>query len=323
MSNRAVITIATSKQLYVDMACNLAMSFLLWNDTAAIQFLLVTDCPQFIPKKIKDRITIIEVEPGQLGEGFSSKLHMYKLSTAAQTMFIDADCLVYGNLKPAFETFKGHDVSVIGYNRTEGQNVGFCKDIATVIKNTGTTYFPLLCGSVYYFEKGDIAQKVFDTAASLLPNYHDIGLVSLRGKENEEPLIAISMAKHNQQPVNDTGLIKADRMFYNFIDTNVIEGKARLWSNGEVPIPAYSTLKLALPLIVHFNAAYAEIFEYKSEVIRLKKIFLDNSSKTVANLYAAGLAVLPGKLKSAAKGLLRPVYNLLFGYRKVKVSNRI
>jgi hypothetical protein len=323
MADRAVITIATSKQLYVDMACNLAMSFLLWNDTRAIQFLLVTDCPEFIPPKIKDRITVIQVQPGELGEGFSSKLHMYNLSTAAQTLFIDADCLVYGNLEPAFDTFKNHEVSVIGYNRTEGKDVGFCTDIASVLSNTGTTYFPLLCGSVYYFEKSDTAQSVFDTASDLLPQYHQIGLVSLRDKENEEPLIAIAMAKHNQQPVNDTGLLKADRMFYQFIDTNVIEGKARLWNTDTIPVPEYANLKLALPLIVHFNAAYAEIFEYKSEVIRLKKVFMDGSSKAVANCYAAGLSVVPGKLKKVAKDMFRPVYNAVFGYREVKTSNRI
>jgi hypothetical protein len=323
MPEKSVITIATNKKMYVDMACNLAMSFLLWNDVNSIHFFLVTDCPQFIPEKLRNRIEIIVVSPGELGDGFSTKLHMDKFAYAKQTLFIDADCLVYANLEPAFNEFKGHEVSVIGYNRYEGKDIGFCKDIALVIADTGISYFPLLCGSVYYFEKGEMANNIFDYARSLLKSYHDIGLISLRNKENEEPLIAISMAKFNQLPVNDTGLIKADKMFYEFLDTNVIEGKARLWNTDRIPIPEYSKLKSASPLIVHFNAYYAEMFEYKAEVIRLKQVFLGNKSIAFANLYAAILSIAPGKSIKAFKNLLRPFYRSIFGYRNAKSLKRM
>jgi len=323
MPERSVLTIATSKKIYVEMACNLAMSFLLWNDIADIKFFLVTDCPEFIPQKLQQKIKVVHMLPGELGDGFSSKLHMEQFSFTQQTLFIDADCLVYGNLTPAFDAFKGHKVSAIGYNRYTGSDVGFCKDIAQVITNTGIKYFPLICGSVYYFEKGETAAAIFANARSLLKSYQEIGLVTLREKENEEPLIAISMAKFNQNPVNDTGLIKADRMFYEFLRTNVIEGKARLWNDKNIPVPEYSTLKLALPLIVHFNASYAELFEYRSEVIRLKKVFLENSSIKAANMYASLLSVIPGRLNKKVKDILRPLYNTLFGHRKIKLSNRM
>ncbi len=305
------------------MACNLAMSFLLWNDTASIKFFLVTDCPQFIPLKLKDKIDVVSIAPGSLGEGFSTKLHMDKFAYTRQTMFIDADCLVYQNLAAAFNTFEGHAVSVIGYKRYAGKDIGFCKDIATVMANTGISYFPLLCGSVYYFEKGQLVTDIFNYARSLLKLYHKIGLVSLRNKENEEPLIAIAMAQFNQQPVNDTGLIKADRMFYEFLDTNVIEGKARLWNKEKIPVPEYSELKLATPAIVHFNAYYAELYEYGSEVMRLKQVFLANKSVAMANIYAGALSVIPGKLKKSTKNLFRPLYQAVFGYRKIKLLKRM
>jgi hypothetical protein len=323
VTQKSILTIATTKKTYVEMACNLAMSFLLWNDTADIDFFLVTDCPELIPKKLQQKIKVVNVSAGALGDGFSSKLHMEQFSYTAQTLFIDADCLVYGNLNPAFDAFKDHSVSAIGYNRYEGKDVGFCKDIAQVIINTDVKYFPLICGSVYYIEKGETASKIFAHAISLLKSYNEIGFVKLRNKENEEPLIAVSMAKFNQNPVNDTGLIKADRMFYEFLETNVIEGKAKLWNHKNIPIPEYSTLKLALPLIVHFNASYAELFEYESEVIRLKKVFLENRGVKTANLYADLLSVIPGKLSKTTKDIFRPIYNSLFGYRKIRMSKRM
>ncbi len=150
-----------------------------------------------------------------------------------------------------------------------------------------------------------------------------MGLVSLRGKENEEPLMAISMAKFNEEPVNDTGLVKADRMFYEYLETNIIRGKARLWNEKNIPVPEYSTLKEANPLIVHFNAAYAESFEYESEVFRIKKVFLQNWNKEIANIYAYVSSTAPGKLKKNTKDLLRPIYKSIFGHRKIKTSNRV
>lgn len=323
VTDRSVLTIATGKKIYVDMACNLAMSFLLWNEHSSIKFFLVTDSPQFISQKLKEKISVVQVLPGELGDGFSSKLQMGQFAYTKQTLFIDADCLIYGDLNPVFDEFNGHDVSVIGYKRYTGQEIGFCSDVALVIANTGIKYFPLLCGSVYYFEKGEIASKIFDYAKSLLKSYNKIGLVPLRGKENEEPLVAISMAKFNQVPVTDTGHIKADRMFYEFLDTNVIAGEARLWNDQKIPVPEYSTLKLAIPVIVHFNDSYAETFEYESEAIRLRKVFLENRSIKAANFYAFLTAVMPGKLNKTAKNIFRPLYHAVFGNRNVMPSKRI
>jgi hypothetical protein len=324
MSNsKAIITIATGKKLYVEMACNLAMSFLLWNNVALINFYIITDCPEFVPQKLKEKISLVQISPGELGEGFSTKLNMYRFAFAKQNLFIDADCLVYGNLDSVFNSFAGRDVSVIGSKKYEGKNVGFCDDIASVLVKADIKYFTLLCGSVYYFEKGPVAESVFNYAKALLPSYHEIGLVSLRGKPNEEPLMAIAMAKFNQQPLNDTGLIKADRMFYKFIKTNVITGTAILWNKGMLPVPDYSTLTSASPLIVHFNAAYAELHEYQSEIIRLEQFFLKNRGITIANFCAAIFSVIPGETKVISKNILRPLYRLIFGFREIKPSSRM
>jgi len=295
----------------------------MWNDNATINFILITDQVEYVPWNLRNKVILKEIRQGELGEGFSPKLQMDKFGCPGQNLFIDSDCLVYGNLEPVFDYFKGHDVSVVGYNRTEGKDIGFCKDIATVMTNAGINYFPLLCGSVYYFEKGEPAAEIFAHARSLLKSYEKIGLVPLRGKENEEPLIAISMAKFNQQPVNDTGMIKADRMFYEYLKANVIKGKARLWNSKNIPVPEYSKLMQASPLIVHFNAGYAESFEYESEVIRLKKVLLENHSIVIANLFAFVISIFPGKTSTMLKNVFRPIYRAFFGYQKIQLSKRL
>jgi hypothetical protein len=320
---KSILTIAIGGKLYIDMACNLAMSFLMWNKNSSISFFLVTDKPEYIPEFVRSQITIIKRTADELGKGFSSKLQLAELVQTDQTLFIDADCLIYGNLSDAFAVFEGESVSAIGYKRYQGIDIGSCANIKDVLEKNGLGYFPLFCGSVYYVQNNDIAQSVFHQAKVLLKSYDALGLVRLRNRENEEPLMAMAMAKFLQNPVNDTGLIKADRMYYDYMESNILRGYAKLWNGIEPSMKEYSTLMISKPLIVHFNAYNNELYEYRSEVIRLRNVFLKNRPFFAANLYAYLTCFMPGWLVKNFKNTLRPIYNSIFGYRKIKASERI
>jgi hypothetical protein len=112
--NKYVLTIATGKKLYIDLAVNLARSFLHWHPNSDIIFRIATDMPQLIPADILAKIQTITIKSGELGFGFSPKLHLDKLADEGQTLFIDSDCLIFERLDYLFERFKGHDVSVVG-----------------------------------------------------------------------------------------------------------------------------------------------------------------------------------------------------------------
>jgi len=321
--SRSILTIALGRKLYIDMACNLAISFLMWNKNSSISFILITDNPGYVPETVRSQITIIEKTADELGKGFSSKLQLGDLLQTDQTLFIDADCLVYGDLTEAFDIFENETVSAIGYKRYEGIDIGFCPDIKVMIQKTGLGYFPLLVGSVYYVNNTTLAQEIFRHAKVLFGLYDELGLVRLRNRENEEPLMAMAMAKFLQNPIEDTGLIKADRMFYEYMKSNILKGYAKLWNENEPPVKGYSTLMLSEPLIVHFNASNNELYEYKSEVIRLRKVFLEKWPVAAANLYAHLTCFMPGVLIKNLKNTFRPIYNGIFGYRKIKTSERI
>ena len=109
--NRAVLTIATGKPVYLELATTLARSFHVWNRDNDIEFVLVTDMPEEVPADL-DWVKVVELEPGQYGYGFSPKLYLNEIATAAQTLFVDADCLCVGSLKPIFDRFAGRPVSV-------------------------------------------------------------------------------------------------------------------------------------------------------------------------------------------------------------------
>ncbi len=171
---RNVITIATGKYLYLEFAFNLARSFLWWNKDTGINFYLITDLDIALPFDLKDKIKIKLIKPDEVGSGFSSKLYLDKLAPQGQTLFIDSDCLVFSNLLYLFERFKGHAVSVVGTFIKDDEWFG---DIGKIRSSFNLPHLPKFNGGIYYLEKGEKANAVYDTARELEKSYDEIGFV--------------------------------------------------------------------------------------------------------------------------------------------------
>lgn len=325
---RTIITIAVGKKLYVEYACNLALSFLFWNTNNKIEFLLVTDLPELVPDQIKNKIVIKVVKLGDVESGFLSKLYLINFLNDGANLFIDADCLIYGDVSKVFDEFRDHKISAIGYTIKRGLNIAFVKNISKTLNKLNLNYYPIICGSVYYFnaEDKEMVSKFFSYAQQQKLNYAGLGLIKLRNTENEEPLFALSMSKFNCMPISDDGSIKADRMFYDFNKKNILKGKSYLFNKGEPPIPIYSKLSEASPLIIHYNARYTETYEYQSDANRLKLVLLKHFSIKFTEFYVSLVIEWPGRLKQKTayiiKETFRPFYRRIFGIRKVEKSLR-
>lgn len=63
IAQKAAITIATGKRVYLDMALELARSFLFWNRSGTILFCIVTDLAFDLPPSLSG-IRIIQVASG-------------------------------------------------------------------------------------------------------------------------------------------------------------------------------------------------------------------------------------------------------------------
>ncbi|HEY4194334.1 MAG TPA: hypothetical protein VGM63_02285 [Mucilaginibacter sp.] len=320
--NKYVLTIGTGKKLYVDLAVNLARSFLHWHTDSTIVFQLVTDQPQFIPADLINKIQIITVKPGELGLGFSTKLHLDKLASEGQTLFIDSDCLVFENLDGLFSRFKGHAVSVAGNYIANGEWFG---DIRSICDKFNIPHIPQFNGGLYYLEKGEKATEVYTTARKLEEQYDEIGFVRLRNRPNDELLMALAMQLHGQTPVIDDGTIMSDpQACRGGYKIDVISGR-RLMINPKAPHRLHQNwypFHKVSPAIVHFLGYYTLHYPYKKEVYRLIK-----SSGRQLNILSELKAVFtiqyPEQIKNVFKNLFRPVYHLLFGHRKIEQSERV
>lgn len=316
---QAVLTIATGKSVYAEMAVNLALSIHEWSPEIKIQ--IATDLKE---KHFYDltNVEVLKYEKGNLGESFSAKLQLDKISRSEKTLFIDCDCLAYKKVEPIFDIFKNTEVGVVGSSIAGGEWFG---DISKVCERFKIKEMPKFNGGLYYFEKGEICTKVYRRARELEKQYDQIGLVRLRGRPNDELLMAIAMAENGLKAIKDDGSIIADPQAYpGRMSLKILEGRAKLTN----PVPpskhhvAWNSLREANPIFVHFLGSGHELPQYQADVIylrRKKKIVSKYAAYAISRLFVLG----PGLLMQKSKNLLRPIYRALFGIRAIKRSKRI
>ena len=319
---RAVLTLALGKPLYLDMAFNLARSFFWWHRSGEIQFYLATDSDNPLPRDLP-KLRPIRLQPGQYGEGFSPKLFLDAIAPADHTLFVDADCLCVGNLDTVFERFKGRAVGVVGGSISQGDWFG---DVASLCRRLGVKALPKFNGGIYYVERGDVATRVYTQARALEKEYDALGLLRLRGRPNDELLMAAAMATHGLDAVPDDGSILADPFACpGPLSLDVINGGAHL-NNPPAPHPLHREwclLNEVSPLIVHFLGDAHKTYTYRREVIRLRFAFRHPVLRAAANVYAALAVQFPGWFWSELKPRLRPVYRAIFGSRTIRPSERL
>ena len=320
---KSVLTLAVGKRLYIDMAVALARSFYLWNKEADIDFYIATDNKLFIAPDVLEWAKVIELHSGELGEGFSTKLHLDKIAPTAKTLFIDSDCLIVSSLLPLFEKLDGKAVSVVGSFMSEGEWFG---DIKSVCQKVGVTKIPKFNGGLYYLEKGETSSKVYQKARELEPQYDTIGLVRLRNKPNDELLMALAMACYNQIPLEDTGNYMNDmQACRGRLELDIFRGHC-LMTNPPAPNllhQPWNPHHVVGPIIAHFLGYYTNKYPYIREEEKLKLVFAGKKSLIAASVITFFKISLPYLAKEKSKQLFRPVYHLLFGYRKITESNRI
>jgi hypothetical protein len=319
---RNVITLATGKKFYLDLAINLARSFIVYNRNFDIDFYIVTDLNDELPDDLAPYIKIIPIKPNQYGLGFSPKIHLDKIAPPGRTLFIDSDCLIFDSLLNVFERFEGKTVSVVGSFISTGEWFG---NINIICKKFNLPHLPKFNGGLYYLENGPDAIEIYNSAREIEKNYDEIGFVKLRNRPNDEVIMALAMQIHSQTPIADDGGIMSDpQACPGQYQINVINGK-RWLLNPPFPHPlhqAWYPFEKVEPIIFHFLGSYTQEYPYKRETYRLKK-FMYSKLNLRTELYSKLIIELPDRLKQNFKSTFRPVYRLIFGKRAIKKSERI
>jgi len=284
----SIITFATNKLKYVQFAFNCAESVLLHND---IKIFIVSNLEFSIPSNLQKNVSVIKAKEEHAALGIGIKLYIDEYQQTNQSLFIDSDCLCFGNLQPIFNACADKHVSVAGTMVAAAEWVGD-EQAAAIEKEFGIKQLPRFNGGLYYLAKSKKTAEVFDTARSIIPEYDRLGFSRINNTWiNEEGLIAIAMVKNGETPIPDDGRYMTDL----YTDPhprklNVLKGIIVLKNppKGEprhrpwYPAGDYS------PAIIHFGGSNLNSYIYRSQVLLLrlyKNHIQPNIATRVVNLF--------------------------------------
>jgi len=252
---KGILTIAIGRR-YRAMAANLARS--LWQFNAGERIAIVTDDPGEF-SSLGETVITVPYE-SRFGRGVRQKLYLDHYSPFEETLFLDADCLVFGSLKGIWEDCSAVDFGVFGNNITDIRSWWYFAD-ATPGFLAGLRQIPRFNGGLYYFKKGAGTEAVFTLVRALADDYEESGLALFRQGVADEPLFAVALGRLGLLALsNEEGqLATPDEFGFCTAHADVFAGRMTYKREGvERPVT-----------VAHFFGEWTGTYLYLLEAFRL------------------------------------------------------
>ncbi|MCD7802988.1 MAG: hypothetical protein LUH09_08865 [Clostridiales bacterium] len=254
------ITIATGKEEYYKMAANLLHSYRHFSKQP-LPFAILADRANSYTEEFDD---VIIMQEGKATNSYLDKLELDRYLPYDITVFIDADCLAFGDLNQTFQYFEDADDfscfgRVLGLDDRTGwfeyENLGELK--------SRVSYVVGLHGGIYYMRKGETCSRIFETARSLVPDYRSFKFKGKFDTPGDEPLVALSMALNQCKPISF--IERAICCYWEHTDSmkiDMVSGVAQVCMGGKAE-HGYETD------LVHWGTRFTRDAEYQKQVALL------------------------------------------------------
>jgi len=191
------LLIAVGAQKYADMAVNCAKSIRHFDPKRPIQIL--ADGLSFSKQDSALFDYIDRFDRQARFRATLSKLAMNTHSRFKKTLFVDADCLMFGDgIDDHWRELSKYSVGVPGVRLTEGEWWG--ADISELLKETGLPYIVQMNSGVVYFDDSKKSHQLFSTARSVLRKYGHFITVFHTGAHPDEPFFGLAFGYREMEP---------------------------------------------------------------------------------------------------------------------------
>lgn len=220
---KGFITIATGDEKYFKLAVNLLNSYK-YASKNPLPFAILTDRENEYTKLFDD-VVILENST----RSYLDKITLLKYTPYDETIFIDADCLAYGDLNKYFDKFSPGD-EVSGFGKVlplDSQDGWFKAENAGKYKDQ-LHFVTSFHGGIIYVRKNntenEVCHKVYDLCMDILKDYSDYDFFYFK-KPADEPVYGLALAVANCKPTK----VSANHFCFfpetkNF-KSNIIKGK--------------------------------------------------------------------------------------------------
>lgn len=268
---KGFITVATGKEWYYKMAHNLLLSYR-YHTKSQTPFAILCDRENEWTADF-DFVVIIE----NPAFSYFDKMRILDLSPFDETIFIDADSLVYRDLSSLWGMFEdGPDVGVLGTTLPLDDGLGWW-DIDNLGEVKGRVEYKLTCqGGVYYVRnRGKDIQAFIETCHFIAEHYLEYHFRVLEDAYSDEMIFSLASCVHHYKPVMDWVDVFAYFPAVELFKKDILSGIVVFgWPHSSEPFQD--------SVLIHFGTANARYkWLYNKEVFKLKRgaIRLSNLGK--------------------------------------------
>lgn len=259
-------TVATGDEQYYRMAANLLHSYRYFSKNP-LPFAILADRENAYTKDF-DQVILLEHPTNS----YLDKLALFDYLPFDVSVFIDADCLAYGDLNEILRYFQSaDDFSCFGRVLPLEDKTGWFnyEDLGEL--QLRVSYCVGLHGGIYYIRRSDLSKSVFDTAKQISKDYDKYHFKGKFSTPGDEPILALSMALNKCRPVpHDTRAICCYWEHVGRMALSVSRGRAYIQDQEKCT------------LLVHWGTRFTEQFLYQKQVAELDLLRSGESAGAIA-----------------------------------------
>ena len=285
------VTIATGNVWYYRLALNLLHSYRL-HSSNQYPFAIICDKENEVTKEFDDVIVMENALCSCV-----DKVVLPDYLPYDETIFIDADCLVYGDIDNYWDSFsEATSFSAFGSVCPDDSLYGWFKKDEVGDYSDSIRFIPEFNGWVYYLRKSEELEAFAVTAKDILQNYRDYRFRQFT-KPADEPIFALAMAVHGFKPAGDKSQPVAVYPFANTFECDIVSG-TNTYDNRS--FPAGGVMHDAS--LIHWCAALTHNVPYRMEEYKLNRMLKGKTpGKAELALVKAALTVYKRSRELARK----------------------
>ena len=295
---------AYGHERYLEQARSLAHSLQL--HAPQLPRTLITDSKN--PEILGQFTDVILYRP-EYGSQMRQKMFLDRYTPYKQTLYIDSDCLVLGNLDAFWSTFAGQYFGVPGYRYLHKGSTDPYLDVDHVLETLHLTAIPKFNGGTFYFTRSPEADEFFATARNIWDNFRTLRLREFRRDgTNDEAVYALAMAVHHMGPTSmGPGGMWTPVGYKGPLLLDALNGTCSFEKEG---------MKLS-PEIIHFPGEYVYSFAYARERARLR-VRIEGKRTPVSTLAVAFVNSVLWQCSRRSSGLSKLARKSVRAYRAVR-----
>lgn len=260
--NKGFITVATGKDWYFEMAHNLLLSYR-FHTRSRTPFAILCDRENEWTAGF-DQAIIID----NPAHSYFDKMRVLDLSPFEETIFIDADSLIYRDLGTLWDLFKdGPDVGVLGVTYLLDSEAGWW-DTENLGELKDKIDYKMTCqGGVYYIRNnGKDIPAFMETCRFIEQHYLEYHFRRFEDSYSDEMIICLASCVHHYKPVKDWVDVFAYYPVSKILERDILSGRAKYevvfwpgWVHKDT-------------LLIHFGTSNTKYkWLYRKEVFKLKR----------------------------------------------------